>query len=115
MAIQEKGVAIIQEGTAWGLEFALTDKDGVPETPSEIKYAIHDEASNTKLDNGTITPSDTFEVALVRAVNTLQSTSADSETRVLTIYCEYADATDTLIIVTRWKVKKSKFLADAMA
>lgn len=115
MSINEAPVAVIQEATAWGLEFVLTDKDGAPEVPTVIKYAIHDEATAQKIDSGTQALASTFEIALSKAVNTLQSSSKLTETRILTVYCEYADSTDTLVIVTRWKLKRAKFLADAMA
>ena len=115
MTILDKPIATIQEATAWGIQFVLTDATGSAEIPTTTKWALHDEASGVKIDNGTIALASTFTVPLTRAHNTLQSTSKQQETRILTLYLEYADATDTLLVVTRYKVKKTKFLADAIA
>lgn len=115
MTILEAPLTTIQEASAWGIEFVLTDAEGAPEIPSVCKWALHDEASAQKIDNGTMALASTFTVPLTKAHNTLQSTSKQQETRILTLYLEYADPTDSLVIVTRYKLKKTKYLADAIA
>lgn len=115
MTITDKPLATIQEASAWGIQFVLTDATDTAEIPTVCKWALHDEATAVKLDNGTMALASTFTVPLTRAHNTMQSTSKQQETRILTVYLEYADTTDTLVVVTRYKLKKTKFLADAIA
>ena len=115
MTITDKPLVTIQEASAWGIQFVLTDAAGDAEVPTVCKWALHDEASAVKLDNGTMSLASTFTVPLTKTHNTLQSTSKQQETRILTLYLEYADTTDTLVVVTRYKVKKTKYLADAIA
>ena len=111
MSTEEKPEVVIQEGTAWGLSFSLTDKDGIPEAPTNISFEIHDEASATSVDSGSVAPASTFEITLSTTANTLVDKKKTSETRVLTLTNTYSGAEDKQIIVYRWIVKRSKFLS----
>lgn len=110
MSIDDEPIAVIQEGTAWGLQFDITDKADTPEVPSTISYKINDEATGSELASSTTVPASTFEIALNSTVNTLQNRAKTEGVHVITVTCEFASATDLLVIVTRWKVKRTKNL-----
>lgn len=111
MSIEENIQVVIQEGTAWGLEFTLTDKDGAPEVPATIAYQIHNEADGKLVGSGGIAAASTFAITFSTTHNTLVNRAKTSETRILTLTNTYAGAEDLQIIEYRWIVKRSRFLS----
>ena len=107
--IEDDPIATIQEGTAWGLQIILKDKLAAPEVPNKISYSVHDEATGNQLISTTTVPADTIEIPLPSSLNTLQNKSKTEGTHVCTVTCEYADTDDLLVIVTRWKLKRTKY------
>ena len=107
----ELSTIVIQEGSAWGLTFAYTDKDGAPETPTVATYTVHDESSATVLGSGTLALTSTVDVTLNTTHNTLVDGSKTQETRVLTITNTYAGVEDKQFILYRWEIKRTKFAA----
>ena len=110
MSLLEEPIAVVQEGTAWGLEHVFRDKADVLEVPADISYTISDEETDVPLKTGTIPPASTIEVALDKTRNTLQDRTKTEGVHVLTLTAEFASAEDALVIVTRWKIKRTKFL-----
>lgn len=111
LAIAELPTVVIQEGSAWGLTFAYTDKDGNPETPTASTYTIHDESTGTQIESGSLTLASTVDVTLTTTANTLVNATKTQETRVLTITNTYASAEDMQYIVYRWVIKRTKYAA----
>jgi len=109
MSLEDDPIATIQEGTAWGIQVVLYDKLAVLEVPSIISYTVHDEATGTQLIGTTTVPASTIEIPLPTSLNILQNSTKTEGTHVCTITCEYASPEDLLVIVTRWKIKRTKY------
>ena len=107
--VEEQSRVVVQEGTAWGLEFTLTDKDGNPDVPTLIAFKIHDEASGSVVGSGSIAAASAFAVTFSTSINTLVDRSKTSEDRILTLTNTYTGIEDKQIIEYRWTVKRSRF------
>jgi hypothetical protein len=110
MAVTELPTVVIQEGSAWGLTYAYTDKDGAPETPTVATFEIHDEASGVLMDSGSLTLASTVDITLTTSANTLNDSAKTQETRVLTVTNTYASSEDKQYITYRWVIKRTKFI-----
>lgn len=111
LATPELPTITIQEGSAWGLTFAYTDKDDAAETPTVSTYTIHDESSGSVVDSGSLSLASTVDVTLTTAANTLVAAAKTMETRILTVTNTYASVADMQYIVYRWQIKRTKFAA----
>lgn len=103
-------LTVVNEGTTSYIRVSFIDQDGDALVPSSITYRIDDLGSGQVLLPATsVAPSDSVEIRVPPAVNSLIDQHASSETRVATIEASYGADGDALIDEVRWLVKNLRF------